>query len=109
MKSCVYNCPITGYKIECLVDTKYNYAVLNIFSDFEYMRALGSLVRISVEKLKEEGVKTIHQLIHANEWEYLENKTTWKIIHKDLQNEIYELECHIDDFLGNFGTGIGLD
>lgn len=108
--SSVYNCPITKYTIEYIVDTDSNDAMLNtIVCDYMHLKAFMSLIRTSVDKLLEKNIKTISQSVAVEEWNlYLKNKTTWRIKKYDENNDIYDIECYIDDFLSNYGIGIGI-
>ena len=104
----VFECPITKYSLEYLIDDIKKYALLeNINTDFIYMKAFVSLVKRSIDNLQEKGIKLIRQFVSFDEWnKFLVNKTSWKIINKD--NQVYLLECQIEDFLINFGIGIGV-
>jgi len=106
----VYNCPFTKYSIEYIIDTDLNKAILNtILCDYVHIKAFLSLIRISIDKLTIINIKTIGQSVSIEEWElYLKNKTTWKIKNFDKENGIYDIECSIDDFLSNYGIGIGI-
>jgi hypothetical protein len=66
-------------------------------------------LRNSIDKLTESGVKKIHQTVFISEWHsFLKDKTSWQIIHNDDKNLIMNLECNIEDFLYNYGVGIGI-
>lgn len=109
-KQLIYKCNITKYCIEFIVDSDDNSALINtIICDHIQMRAFLALLKNSIDKLNEIGIKKIRQCIYFNEWEqFLKNKTSWKIINFDKNLQIYDLECEIDDFLQNYGIGIGL-
>ena len=105
-----FECTITKYSLEYTVDDIRKCALLeNINTDFIYMKALISLIKQSVVTLQEHGIKLIRQFIHCDEWnKYLVNKTSWKIISKDDYHKVYLLECNIEEFLINFGVGLGI-
>lgn len=108
----VFTCQLTGYYIEYIIDSSKQIALLNtIICDYVHINQFCALLKVSIEKLKEDyNIKEIIQTISSEEWElYLENKTTWKIIEKSYDKSIYDIVCNIDDFLSNFGIGIGLD
>ncbi len=106
----VYNCPVTKYSIEYIIDTDLNNATLNtILCDYMHIKAFMSLMRISIDKLIKKNIKTISQSVSIEEWEmYLKNKTTWEIKKYDKNNGIYDIDCNIDDFLSNYGIGVGI-
>ena len=108
--SSVYNCPITKYSIEYIIDTDSNDAMLNtILCDYMNIKAFMSLMRISVDKMVEKNIKTISQSVAVEEWDlYLKNKTTWQIKKYDENNGIYSIKCDINDFLLNYGIAIGI-
>lgn len=116
----IFKCDVTLYRLEYIVNPETHTALLNtIISDFKYPKALCNLIRTSIEKLKKENIKKIRQYVCDREWgDYLENKTTWKVVRvlEEMSTISYmnlsitkEIECDIDDFLENFGVGIGLD
>jgi len=102
----IYKCQLTGYFIEFII--KDEYAYLNtVMTDYHNLKAFFVLLRNSVDSLIKLNIKKIKQTISHEEWElYLNGKTTWKII-KTTQ-EVHEIECDINDFLQNYGVGIGI-
>lgn len=109
----VFDCPITKYAIEYIVDIDTKSAMLNtIICDYVNIKAFLALLRTSIDKLVNLNIEIIYQTVAHEEWEnYLKNKTSWKIKKKDIEDvnqEIYELECSIKDFLENYGIGIGI-
>ena len=108
----VFNCNITKYKIEYIInnDSNNNVAILNtIICDYKNLKAFFALLRTSIDKLTEKKITTIQQTVSFQEWNtYLKNKTTWKIINTDNKIQIYDIECPINDFLQNYGVGIGI-
>jgi len=66
-----------------------------------------SLLRLSIDSLQKKGILYIRQFVSNDEYEsFLKNKTTWHI--KNREEETLELICKLEDFLENFGMGIGL-
>lgn len=106
----VFSCTITKYKIEYIIDDNDKTAILNtIICDYQNLKAFFALLRTSIDKLMEKKIMMIRQVVSFDEWnDYLENKTTWKIISVDNVSEIYDIECKIEDFLQNYGIGIGI-
>jgi len=106
----VFTCNITKYKIEYIIDDNNKNAILNtIICDYQNLKAFLALLRTSIDKLIEKKIMSIGQTVSFNEWnDYLKNKTTWEIINTDNIAEIYDIECKIEDFLQNYGIGIGI-
>jgi len=106
----IYTCPVTKYKIEYIIDPKSSTAFLNtILCDYKNIKAFMSLLRISIDGMNTYEIKKIRQSVAISEWNmYLKGKTTWKIINTDEHNEIYDIECALDEFLSNYGVGIGI-
>ena len=106
----IFNCPLTKYYIEFIVDTDTNIAFLNtLITDYQHLKPLFSLIRSSIDNLDKKNVKKIVQTVSKEDWElYLKNKTTWKIVNDDIKNQICDVECEIGSFIENFGVGIGL-
>lgn len=104
----IYKCHITGYFIEFIL--KDEYAYLNtIMTDYINLKALIVLLRNAIESLKKLNIKKIRQTVSHEEWEmYLYGKTSWEIIPYKTTMDIHEIECDINDFLQNYGVGIGL-
>ena len=74
------------------------------------MKAFLALLRSSIDTLKTKNIKYIMQCVELLEWaEYLDNKTSWQINNKNELEQTVMLKCDIDDFLENFGVGIGLN
>ena len=109
-KSKVYRCKISGYRIEYIINYNDHIAeTVFIMCDYQNMKAFLSLLRLSIDKLKEEQVTHIIQNITQDEWEtYLKGKTSWNIIETDNKYNIHTIKCSIDDYLENYGVGIGL-
>ncbi len=105
----VFKCPITKYFIEYIVNTETGIANIGtIGSDFTCVKAFMALLRRSIDDLSQKNVTKVRQCVYRQEWAaFLENKTTWTII-SDAHNGVYEIECNIDDFLHNYGVGIGI-
>lgn len=105
-----YSCPITKYNVEYIVNDISHAALLNgIVCDYKNIKALMLLLRSSIDKLQKQNIIMITQFVAFEEWElYLENKTTWKIVNVDKTNNVYTISCPIDDFLMNYGVGIGV-
>src|SRR5438132_11757665 len=106
----IYKCNVTGYYIEFIVDNDEKNALLNtIITDYCHLKPLMALIRTSVDKLKNMNIKKIKQTVNYNDWNnFLKNKTTWNIIKDDKLYEIKEIECDVEDFLTNYGIGIGI-
>lgn len=106
----IFKCPITKYAIEFVVNQEKKNAYLNlIVSDYKHLKPLFSLLRTSIDTLAKKDITIISQTVSKGEWDlYLKNKTTWKITSHDKKSNIYDIECNINDFLENFGIGIGL-
>ena len=105
----IYSCPITKYSIEYII-YEHKYAMMGlVVTDYEHFKAFFSLLRNSVDKLKEQGIIGIRQIVSFEDWEnYLKETTTWKIINQNNEKKYYELECGIDEFLYNYGIGLEL-
>lgn len=104
----IFDCKVTNYFIEYIVDGEKG--ILNtIVSDYQHIKPLVSLIRSSIEQLKKIHVTIIAQYVSFEEWnQYLKDKTTWQIVIHDNKTNIYMIECPINDFLENYGIGIGL-
>jgi hypothetical protein len=108
----IFNCNITKYKLEYIVDdTDKKVAYLNtILWDYQNLKAFLTLLRNSIDKLSQQGVNKINQCISHDDWElFLKGKTSWRVINSDENIRLYDIECDINEFLYNFGIGIGLD
>jgi len=105
-----FTCPLTKYSIEYVINSTTQIALINmIICDYKNIKALFSLIRTSINKLQKENIKTIVQYVATSEWKlYLKDRTTWKIINKDVTNQVYTISCLVDDFIMNYGIGIGL-
>lgn len=104
----IYKCAITGYFIEFIVKDECAY-INTIMTDYVNLRAFLILLRNAIDSLIKLNVKTVRQTISQEEWElYLYGKTTWKIIPYTTMMDINEIECDINDFLQNYGIGIGI-
>jgi hypothetical protein len=105
----IHSCPITKYSIEYIIHEQ-KYAMMGlVVTDYEHIKGFFSLIRNSIDKLKEQGIIKIRQIVSFEDWEnYLKNTTTWKIINQNQDQKYYELECEIDEFLYNYGVGMGL-
>lgn len=110
MKRKTYSCPITKYRVEYIISSTKDIALLNIIeSDYKNMKALLALLRSSIDILKTKNIKYIMQCVEEKEWlEYLNGKTSWVINNSNELEQTHMLKCDIDDFLENFGVGIGL-
>ena len=106
----VFSCHITNYKIEYIINDSDKVAIINtIICDYKNLKAFFSLLRTSIDKLMKKEIISIRQVVSFDEWnDYLKNNTTWQIINTDNVAEIYDIECKIEDFLQNFGVGIGI-
>lgn len=102
----VFKCKVTGYYIEYIIDTDLNHALMNVVvTDYKHVKAFLALMRNSINNLKRRGVKRIRQFVSIDEWtKFLKNKTSWKVLN---EMDPYEIECDIDDFMTNYGIGIG--
>ena len=99
-------CPLTRYYIEFTIN-ETTAELSNISCDFKNMKAFLLLIRNSIDGLTSLKIEYIVQQVAMSEWEsFLKDKTTWSIICKT--NDIVVLKCKTDDFLTNFGIGIGL-
>ena len=105
-----FSCPLTKYSLEYVINTTTRIALLNeINSDYKNIKGLCSLIRTSIDKLQKENIDTIIQFVAFSEWElYLKDKTTWKITHSDISNQVHTISCPANNFLENYGIGIGL-
>lgn len=105
----IFKCPITKYYVEYILIDNQCALINTIICDYVNYKAFFALLRHSIDKLKDENIKCIQQFVHDEEWElFLLNKTSWKIININKDDDIYLLECAIDDFLENYSIGIGL-
>ena len=67
------------------------------------------LLRNFMDILKKKGILKIKQNITKFDWNTIfKNKSSWKILTYDKDNEIYVIKCDIDDCLENIGIGFGL-
>ena len=108
VKQIIFDCKVTNYKIEYLIqDDK---CLMNtIVTDYKHMKPLLSLIRNSIDNLKKMDIKIVVQYVSVEEWDkYLKDKTTWKIVNKDDLNQVVMVECSINDFLENYGKGVGI-
>lgn len=107
----LYKCDITGYSIEYIIDTNNIDDVLigNIECDYKHPRAFFSLLRNSVERLKdEEKINIVKQHVTLDDWNnILKGKTTWKFEFN--MNNACQIKCSIDDLLKNMAISLGLD
>ncbi len=106
----IFECPITKYRIEYIVNDTKRTALFNMaISDYKNMKAFLALIRSSVDQLKNKNIEFIMQCVSIDEWEqYLKDKTSWTIENSNKIQQVYMLKCQIDDFLENYGVGIGL-
>jgi len=103
----IFKCSITNYYIEYIIINDQCALVNTIICDYVNYKAFFALLRNSIDKLKEENIKYIQQFVSEEEWNaFLINKTSWKIINKNKDNDIVLLKCPIDDFLENFDIGV---
>ena len=109
-KQYIFKCPVTKYFIEYVVDTDTYCAYINtIYTDYINIKAFIALVRTSIDQLSKLNVKKIKQVIDCTEWElYLKGKTSWIITNTDYPTNSHDVECNLEDFLQNFGIGLGL-
>lgn len=108
----VFTCPLTRYRLEFIIDKETKSALLNtILCDYAFLKHFIALLRTSIDKLKyDENIVEIKQAVAYKEWDqYLKDQTTFKITNNDIQSQIYDISCSIDDFLQNFAIGMGLD
>lgn len=105
-----YKCQLTGYCVEYLIHPDKTTAETGfVWSDYENIKAWLSLIRHSIDKLKEEGIQYIIQRIDQQEWiNHLKGKTSWEIISTDNKYNTYVIKCSVDTYLENYGVGIGL-
>ncbi|AYV77299.1 MAG: hypothetical protein Barrevirus31_2 [Barrevirus sp.] len=110
----IYDCPITKYKVEYIINenkgTKEKVALFNtVVTDYKNMKAFLSLIRSSIDQLKEKNIQYICQTVTIKEFnEFLKDKTSWQVITSSEKEEICMIKCPIDDFLENYGVGLGL-
>lgn len=101
-----FSCPLTGYYIDFEIN-KTNAELLTINCDYNNMKAFLLLIRNSIDGLINLKIEHIIQSVSISEWDsFLKDKTSWIIICET--DSIVVLKCKIDDFLTNFGIGIGL-
>lgn len=104
----IYKCSITGYFIEFILKNECAY-VNTIMTDYFNLKAFFVLLRNAIDSLIKLNIKTIRQTVSHEEWElYLSGKTSWRIIPYKTTMDIHEIECDINDFLQNYGVGIGI-
>lgn len=105
-----FECSITKYRIEYILNPQKDIALFNIVeSDYKNMKAYLALLRSSVDQLKGMNIKFIMQCITFDDWtNFLDCKTSWQIHDSNDKQEIHMIKCDIDDFLENYGVGIGL-
>jgi len=91
MKQEIFKCPLTNYYIEYIIDAQY--ALMNtVVTDYVYLNAFFSLLRLSIDSLQKKGILYIRQFVSNDEYEsFLKNKTTWHI--KNREEETLELIC----------------
>lgn len=104
----IFKCPITNYYIEYIVDDENKCALINsIVTDYQHLKPLCALLRLSIDVLKNKHISHIKQNVSKEEYEnFLKNKTSWNVSKE--YNDSLELECDVNDFLENYGVGIGL-
>ena len=109
-QSVVFTCPVTKYKIEFIINPTRDTALLNlVVCDYVNMNAFVSLLRSSIIQLMNDNIQTVMQTVAITEWKMLlEGKTTWEQVSTDIENGVCDISCPINDFLHNFGIGIGL-
>lgn len=115
MEQLIFKCNITDYFIEMIIIEEKNVnnesekiGHINLIkSDYKNLKALLNLLRTTIDKLSNLNIKKIRQEVYLNDWkEYLKDKTSFYI--KDLKQEIIIIECKTEEFLENFGIGIGV-
>lgn len=106
----VFECPITKYSIEYIINDTKRTALFNMtISDYKNMKAFLALVRSSINQLKNKDIEYIMQCVPIDEWnKYLKDRTSWSIENSNNIQQVHMLKCPIDDFLENYGVGIGL-
>lgn len=108
----LYKCNITGYSMEFItgIDNSEIALIGNIECDYKHPRAFFSLLRNSIERLKnEEGIKIITQYVSRDDWNnILKDKTTWKLEYTMDSNNMCKIQCSIDDILENMRRSLGL-
>lgn len=110
-KQKIYTCPITGYKIEYIINDVDHSAVCGVtICDYENMKAFLALLRSSIDQLKmNENVICIIQTVTHDEWmTYLNGKTSWQVIESNDKYHTHTIQCAIDDFLENYGVALCL-
>ena len=103
----IYKCDTSGYFIEFILKDEYAY-INTIICDYIHIKTFFVLLRNSIYDLVKLNIKRIRQTVSDEEWNmYLKNRTSWYIINNGDMN-VVDIECSIDDFLQNYGVGIGL-
>ena len=110
MEQAIYSCPITKYRIEYIINNSKHTALFNtVISDYKNMKAFLALIRSSIDQLIVKNIQYIMQCITFEEWDnYLKDKTSWTIETSNNNQQIHMIICPINDFLENYGVGIGL-
>jgi len=113
MNKVIFKCDISGYMIEYMVlDKSAHFNCLNIdiseLNSTEWKLFI-QLVRRSINTLKDEGIENIYQSVNLDDWYgFLKNVTNFRIHKEDPKIGICEIYCSTNDFLENFGKGLGL-
>lgn len=112
MKIEINECKISGFKIKSEIKEKEKRAEIEFINYIEKIRennykGFFLLLRNTIDKLKEKGIKKIEQKIIKEDWEYIKERTSWKI--KKEEGEIYIIESEIEEVLENIGRGMGIE
>ena len=108
MNQLIFRCDITGCYIEYILEgTVAHMNSMDI--DYENMKAFFGVLRRSVDSLKQSNIEEISQVVLLEDWDsFLNEKTSFRLTKTDPLTKTCEVVCCIDDFLENFGKGVGL-
>jgi len=107
----IYECKISGFIIKCTLSE--NIALIEFTNFMEIMSSYNFkcfflLLRNTVDKLKDNGIKKINFYLTNNDYIELKDKTSWKIIEGPNSFNIYIVQCDIEDILENIGVGLDI-
>lgn len=100
----VYRCPFTDNSVT--VNKEGDMAELFFMIDYEHMTPFFVLLRITVDRLTNEGVKIVRHSLSRFDWDIIDNKEdgSWSIIDSRSDENNYMLECSVETCLFNFGV-----
>ncbi len=104
----LFRCKLTNSWIQYEIEDSV--ADMKTFNfEFQNIKPFFSLVRDSIDTLKNQGISKIRQMVTYDDYNnFLKDKTKWNLVFDDKMHDCYLLECPIDDFIFNFSKGHGL-